>query len=89
MRMLCVLACLLCRLPGQLWYAQGSSACVFFGYMRVAVCAGWGICGTGVDVHAVIKIDDIADFVTLVLDDLRRRTEPGEPSVIRFMQPPI
>ena len=53
-RMLCVLVCLLCRLPGQLWYALRSSACVFFGHMRVAVCAGWGICGTGVDAHAVL-----------------------------------
>ena len=28
--------------------------CVFFGHMRVAVCAGWGaLRGTGVDAHAV------------------------------------
>ena len=29
--------------------------CVFFGHMRVAVCAGWGaLRGTGVDAHAVL-----------------------------------
>ena len=28
--------------------------CVFFGHMRVAMCAGWGaLRGTGVDAHAV------------------------------------
>ena len=29
--------------------------CVFFGHMRVAMCAGWGaLRGTGVDAHAVL-----------------------------------
>ena len=31
--------------------------CVFFGHMRVAVCAGWGaLRGTGVDAHAVCAV---------------------------------